>query len=407
MSGGGGIDYAAIMNFLNSPTGQAAIGAAGGAFSAAGQRADNEASRAQNNDQFWAGMIQNQFNADRTNQLAQAQTTLQQDPLGASQKFAQKQALLSAILPNLRNSAITPGNPNIAARMGQGQGPLPEGGLDPKMIEALYGNNTTLESLAHRQRQLTQANPDGPQQDFSTMFGSMAQPQMDRNNQYAGYQQAQRNTARLGLDQQLNQSAVNGDINQHKANHDDDWLEENVPPPEHYHYHDGELSEDGSGFWHKFARYAGIAGAGVATAMTGGAASPLLIAAIGAGSGAAAGWGTGGGTKAALLGAAGGAVPGVGSYINNPGVRAAIQAGAGAGIGGAQGGVQGAITGGAMGALGSRGGAQGSNLNAAGGIRQAALQMAKNPNTYANGAAVQFPQAALAAPVMDAIWRRR
>lgn len=108
----------------------------------------------------------------------------------------------------------------------------------------------------------------------------------------------------------IQQSGQEAEVAKHVEMQDDDWLEKNVPPPQGQHWHNGELSEDGSGFWHKFAKYAGIAGAGVATAMTGGAASPLLIAAIGAGSGAAAGWGSGGGTKAALMGAGLGAIPG-------------------------------------------------------------------------------------------------
>jgi len=81
-----------------------------------------------------------------------------------------------------------------------------------------------------------------------------------------------------------------------------------IPPG--YHMHNGKLSKDGSGFWHKFAKIGGILGGGIATAMTGGAASPLLAAAIGAGSGAAAGWGNGGGWKGTLMGGALGGLTG-------------------------------------------------------------------------------------------------
>lgn len=45
--------------------------------------------------------------------------------------------------------------------------------------------------------------------------------------------------------------------------------------------------EKGTGFWSKFLKGMGIAGAGIATGLTGGAASPLLAAAIGAGGTAA------------------------------------------------------------------------------------------------------------------------
>lgn len=70
-----------------------------------------------------------------------------------------------------------------------------------------------------------------------------------------------------------------------------------------------ELKKKG-GFWSKFGKIAGIAGAGLATAFTGGLASPALAAAIGAGSGAAIGGLSGGGWKGALLGAAGGGLTG-------------------------------------------------------------------------------------------------
>jgi hypothetical protein len=77
-----------------------------------------------------------------------------------------------------------------------------------------------------------------------------------------------------------------------------------------------KLSKDGSGFWHHLAKFGGIAGAGIATALSGGALSPLLAGAIGAGSGAAAGWGGGGGVKGALIGGAlGGVGGGFGGHI--------------------------------------------------------------------------------------------
>ncbi len=64
------------------------------------------------------------------------------------------------------------------------------------------------------------------------------------------------------------------------------------------------------GFWSKLGKAALIGGAGVATAFTGGAASPLLAAAVGAGTGAATGALNGGGWKGALLGAGLGAATG-------------------------------------------------------------------------------------------------
>lgn len=67
----------------------------------------------------------------------------------------------------------------------------------------------------------------------------------------------------------------------------------------------GEKKKKGSSFWKKLAKVGLVAGAGVATAMTGGAAAPLIGAAAGAGSGA-----LDGGWKGALMGAGLGAATG-------------------------------------------------------------------------------------------------
>lgn len=71
------------------------------------------------------------------------------------------------------------------------------------------------------------------------------------------------------------------------------------------------LNADGSkksSGWAKFAKIAGIAGAGLATAMTMGGASPLLAGAIGMGSGALSG-AANGGVRGALTGAGMAAIP--------------------------------------------------------------------------------------------------
>jgi hypothetical protein len=253
-------------------------------------------------------MAQRKEEQDRAN----AATANAANPLGANQKFAAKNALMSAILPQLQNFNYTPGDPAIADAMGKTTGGfrLPEGGLPKELIDSMYGKAATLESLSQHDKQLAGINPQQPSSNYQNFGFSKedADPFMASVDQYQKGVQA-----RQGSSQQAVQQALENDIvGQHQKAKDDDWLEINSPAPQGYHWHDGELSQDGSGFWHKLAKYGGIAGAGLATAMTGGAASPLLIAAIGAGSGAAAGWGSGGGTKGALLGAAGGALPAAG-----------------------------------------------------------------------------------------------
>jgi len=85
-----------------------------------------------------------------------------------------------------------------------------------------------------------------------------------------------------------------------------------APDGYEWKYNNGrwELKKKGGGFWSKLGKGLGIIGGGIATALTGGAASPLLAAAIGAGSGALSGALGGGGWKGALLGAGLGGVTG-------------------------------------------------------------------------------------------------
>lgn len=67
------------------------------------------------------------------------------------------------------------------------------------------------------------------------------------------------------------------------------------------------------GFWKKFAKIALPIGAGIATIATGGAASPLLGMALGAGAGFGSGMLGGAGWKKSLIGAGiGGALGGIG-----------------------------------------------------------------------------------------------
>lgn len=270
-------------NFLNSPGAAALINAAGGAATAYGNNQQSEAQRQQNASQFAATQLANQSQQDRTN--AQAALT----PLGESQNFVARNSLLDSILPNLRNFDYSSksGHPT------QG-GFLPEGGLDKGMIDSLYGSTPTLESLAQRSKQLSAINPQAPQENFGNLGGygdQKAQPFMDSTQKYQQIMQA----AQGGQRDQINQLLQQGLDEENKSDNPSD------------------------GFWHKFAKWAGIAGAGVATVMTAGAASPLLAAAIGAGAGAASGWGSGGGAKGALLGAGlGAAGPAIGSAGLSP-----------------------------------------------------------------------------------------
>lgn len=142
--------------------------------------------------------------------------------------------------------------------------------------------------------------------------------------------------------------------------------------PQGYHYNDDGLLEKNVSKWKTVGRIAAIAAPIAATVATGGAASPWLVAAIGAGAGAANGALNGGGWRGALTGAAIGGVGGYagaggfGGAAGSTGASAAQATGSQiardavvkAGIGAAQsaangGGVKGALLGAGAGAAGA------------------------------------------------------
>lgn len=267
----------------------ALIGAAGAGISAYGASKSAQSAQAQTAKQFEAEMAQRQLESERNYQLQQATSAASANPLGAYQQFAQKQALAKALLGGARNVSFTPGDSGIAQAMGSFAGGmrLPEEGLDPKMLERLYGDAATQSSIAQRQKEIGQINPNQPVYDLANLFGASANG--SQNAFTTDVQTANKTEADKQLDQSAQQRAL---VQQAMAE-------------------DAQTGKPGgSSIWKKIGKIGAIAGAGIATAMTGGAASPLLMAAIGAGTGAATGALSGGGWKGALLGAGLGAATG-------------------------------------------------------------------------------------------------
>jgi len=155
-----GDTWSTISQFLNSKAGQAAIGAAGAGISAYGQSKTNTANREQQNTQFNQQLAQNAQEAQINDARARQLSTLQAQPQGSGLAFAQKQALLSAILPQLRNLSITPGDSAVAAAMPKINGGLrlPEGGL-PQSVLDLYAPQATSASLGQYDQNLKTLNP--------------------------------------------------------------------------------------------------------------------------------------------------------------------------------------------------------------------------------------------------------
>jgi hypothetical protein len=296
------------MGILNTPGGAALISAAGAGIGAYGANKAAAAGREQSAQQFAAELANRQFESDRTHQQNAAIGAANASPLGAEQTYAQRNAILGAILGNARNFSITPGDPAVAAAMGAGpQGGLrlPTAGLDPAMLERMFGDKATMESIANRQMRVGQIDPRGQALNLGSLYGD-AGLQATQDVDAASNFELERQMAEQAKQREIIQRAIDEDIRGNKGK-----------PPEGYEYDKktGELKKKGSSIWKKIGKAAIIGGAGVATAMTGGAAAPLI--------GIAAGMGTGaidGGLKGALMGGAmggltGGLVPGLGGAV--------------------------------------------------------------------------------------------
>lgn len=312
-SGGGGIS--AVGNYLASPGGTAVTNLVGGALQSYQNQQNLEADRNLSAADKAAMLRQQQFNADRDDQRARATGVLNADPLGADQGYAQKQALMQAILPNLRNFRSAPGDAAVAGAMGAPRGgtmnALGPNGLDPEMVNRLFGPDATASAIAQRHQEINSLDPNAAQPNFQSMFGNTPGAQQAQQQVASWAQQLQQKT---GAEKQAFEAQMN------------DYINRMVQAE----------GNDSSGFWHKFAKVAAIVGAAAATYFTAGAASPLLGAAIGAGAGAAGAWGNGASGMGILTGAAlGGAtsmIPGVGNAAGSAastaaqtGVKAAAQ----------------------------------------------------------------------------------
>lgn len=234
----------------------------------------------------------------------------QMDPFAAA-RFQSKADVLRQILGGASNISTsfdpTSGQGSISGGMR-----VPAGGLDMSALSP--------ERLASASQNFYQH--------VGNVSPNVPAPDLGYGDTWQGNVDAIRSDAQTGIDQrrQQQQQAIQ------------QFLSGGQDQPE---------EKKGSSIWKKLAKIGLIAGGGIATAMTGGAASPLLMAAIGAGTGAATGaldngWKgalLGGGLGAATGGFGGGAASGVKqglgqavkSTLTSPSALTQI---AGAGIGG-------------------------------------------------------------------------
>jgi hypothetical protein len=209
-----------VLDILGSKGGQTAVSMAGAGLSAYGAaqdrnaaREDNLANRQMNAQQFAAQMAQRQSEQDESNQMGRAQAAVSASPMGAEQEFAQRNALFHQLLGSARNFSVTPGDPAVAGAMGKMSGGmrLPEGGLDPAMLDRLYGDKATLASIQGRQNAIGQLNPMGQQTQLGAMFGAAGN---DASAAVSAGQQGLANTMQTNQDaqRQIIMRALDNDI---------------------------------------------------------------------------------------------------------------------------------------------------------------------------------------------------
>lgn len=278
-------------DFLNTPAGQAILRGAfdfgGGALTGLGQAQIAGANRDLSREQLLQQLLQQNYQFNQGQDLqrgAQGLAATQMNPAAQSEALS-KALTRGEAISNARPSQITAPSflsgftPNM---QGGAMGLVPAGGFSA-VTKAASSPSAILASANNFYKNQANANPRVPTMDLGPTFGDAGSAATAGNEAFRGQRADQLQGTQDARTQALQ-------IALQKAQQD------NTP---------------GEGFWHKFAKYAGIAGAGLATALTAGGASPLLVAAIGAGSGAAAGWGGGGGVGGALGGAAMG---GLGGY---------------------------------------------------------------------------------------------
>jgi hypothetical protein len=222
LAGGGGKNpLQTILDMIGSKGGQTITNAVGAGMSAYGQGKQAEADRAQTAGQFNANLGQRQLEGDRAHQLDSAVSAANASPLGEAQLFAQRNAIAQAILGGARNFSATPGDASVAAAMGSQTGglKLPGGGLDPAMLEQLFGGEATSASIANRQKMVGQINPRSPVLDIGTFMGRPADGSENPFTTDVRTQNQQELTRQMdesAKQRAIIQAAIDEDVNQKK-----------------------------------------------------------------------------------------------------------------------------------------------------------------------------------------------
>ena len=151
------IDWGQIDRILGSKGLETVLGIVGAAAKSKSEADQNDRLLANNASQFRAQLLNNQRNADRSDQFARA-TAVAGQPLGEAEDYVTRNRIARALLPAMANAPrITPGDSAIAAVM-------PQGGLDlhglitPEMLAAI-GEDATANAVAQRSQNLINIDP--------------------------------------------------------------------------------------------------------------------------------------------------------------------------------------------------------------------------------------------------------
>lgn len=263
-----------FMGFMNTPTGAALINAGGAGLLAYGQSRNSAADREQQGLTSAADLRMRLFNTLNDDQRTRAQGVINADPLGADQKYAQGNALLSAILPGMHMAQSSNGSGRVSAVSSM----LPKGGFDPGMVNSMFGPEATQAALVKRNKELLSLDPNAAQSNLTSMYGDSAAQAQTQISDWATKLQQTQGAERAKLEQDMT-AYMNQMVHQEKQ-------------------------QGKPGFWHRFAQIAGMAG-GIAAMFVPGLQG-VGLAGISAAAGA---WGSGasplqtaiaGGTGAAM-----------------------------------------------------------------------------------------------------------
>jgi hypothetical protein len=268
----------AIGNFMNSPGGAAVVQGVGGLLDDRQQKAMHDEDLAQRQAESGANVIQRQLESNQADDRARAQGALEANKLGDYSNFAARNAMLSAVLPQLQNFSVTPGDPAVAAAMPTLSGGFTIPHFTPEML-AGFSADATAREIANRENAISRLDPTraGNPGIFSSLnlgAGSGANPEYGNEV----------NSFRLGQAQTYNDARAQA-AEALKRAIDNDPTASRQAPPEGYEYDSrtGQLKKKGGGvggFFKKIGKAALGVGVGALTGGIGNVASNAVSGAL-------------------------------------------------------------------------------------------------------------------------------